>query len=114
MNSRRLGFGVAFVVSMTLVVGTAVAQLKDVTQIGPTVAGGAINKSFAQEIGAATTEQSHGSSQIAKATTRLNEITHEINSSVEEQASGAIRSERSGACARSSSASSRSRKASDR
>jgi methyl-accepting chemotaxis protein len=44
---------------------------------------------FAQEIGAATTEQSHGSSQIAKATTRLNEITHEINSSVEEQASGA-------------------------
>ncbi len=44
---------------------------------------------FAQEIGAATSEQSHGSSQIAKATTRLNEITHEINSSVEEQASGA-------------------------
>jgi methyl-accepting chemotaxis protein len=44
---------------------------------------------FAQEIGAATNEQSHGSAQIAKATTRLNEITHEINSSVEEQASGA-------------------------
>jgi methyl-accepting chemotaxis protein len=44
---------------------------------------------FAQEIGAATNEQSHGSSQIAKDTTRLNEITHEINSSVEEQASGA-------------------------
>jgi methyl-accepting chemotaxis protein len=44
---------------------------------------------FAQEIGAATNEQSHGSSQIAKATTRLNEITHEISSSVEEQASGA-------------------------
>ena len=44
---------------------------------------------FAQEIGAATTEQSHGSSQIARATTRLNEITHEINSSVEEQAGGA-------------------------
>jgi methyl-accepting chemotaxis protein len=43
---------------------------------------------FAQEIGAATNEQSHGSSQIAKATTRLNEITHEISSSVEEQASG--------------------------
>jgi methyl-accepting chemotaxis protein len=44
---------------------------------------------FAQEIGAATNEQSHGSSQIALATTRLNEITHEINSAVEEQASGA-------------------------
>jgi len=44
---------------------------------------------FAQEIGAATNEQSHGSSQIAKATSRLNEITHEINSAVEEQASGA-------------------------
>ena len=44
---------------------------------------------FAQEIGAATNEQSHGSTQIARATTRLNEITHEINSAVEEQASGA-------------------------
>jgi len=44
---------------------------------------------FAQEIGAATNEQSHGSTQIAKATGRLNEITHEINSAVEEQASGA-------------------------
>ena len=45
--------------------------------------------SFAKEIGAATNEQSHGSSQIARATTRLNELTHEINSAVEEQASGA-------------------------
>src|ERR1700730_12828022 len=44
---------------------------------------------FAQEIGAATNEQSPGSSQIARATTLLNEITHEINSAVEEQASGA-------------------------
>jgi methyl-accepting chemotaxis protein len=44
---------------------------------------------FAQEIGAATNEQSSGSSQIAKATTRLTEITQEISSSVEEQASGA-------------------------
>jgi methyl-accepting chemotaxis protein len=43
----------------------------------------------AQEIGAATNEQSHGSSQIARATTRLNEITHENNSAVEEQAAGA-------------------------
>src|SRR5271156_2458274 len=43
---------------------------------------------FSQEIGAATTEQSSGSSQIAKATKRLTEITQEINSSVEEQASG--------------------------
>ncbi|MBV9624704.1 MAG: methyl-accepting chemotaxis protein, partial [Acidobacteria bacterium] len=44
---------------------------------------------LAQEIGAATNEQSHGSTQIARATSRLNEITHEINSAVEEQASGA-------------------------
>jgi len=44
---------------------------------------------FSQEIGAATMEQSTGSSQIAKATSRLTEITQEINSSVEEQASGA-------------------------
>jgi methyl-accepting chemotaxis protein len=49
---------------------------------------GEVNK-FAQEIGAATTEQSRGSSQIAKATTQLNDITHEINSAVEEQAAGA-------------------------
>jgi methyl-accepting chemotaxis protein len=44
---------------------------------------------FSQEIGAATAEQSVGSSQIAKATSRLTEITQEINSAVEEQASGA-------------------------
>jgi len=44
---------------------------------------------FAQEIGAATNEQSHGSSQICTRHYPLNEITHEINSAVEEQASGA-------------------------
>ena len=44
---------------------------------------------FSQEIGAATNEQSVGSSQIAKATNRLTEITQEINSAVEEQAAGA-------------------------
>jgi methyl-accepting chemotaxis protein len=44
---------------------------------------------FSQEIGSATSEQSVGSSQIAKATNRLTEITQEINSAVEEQASGA-------------------------
>jgi methyl-accepting chemotaxis protein len=44
---------------------------------------------FAQEIGAATNEQSHGSTQIAQATMRLNEITHEITSAVEEQSGGA-------------------------
>ncbi len=44
---------------------------------------------FSQEIGAATSEQSVGSTQIAKATGRLTEITQEINSAVEEQASGA-------------------------
>jgi methyl-accepting chemotaxis protein len=44
---------------------------------------------FAQEIGAATHEQSNGSSQIAKATTQLTEITQEITSAVEEQAGGA-------------------------
>jgi len=44
---------------------------------------------LSQEIGAATMEQSTGSTQIAKSTTRLTDITQEINSSVEEQASGA-------------------------
>jgi methyl-accepting chemotaxis protein len=39
----------------------------------------------AQEIGAATNEQSHGSSQIAKATTQLNQITREITSAADEQ-----------------------------
>jgi methyl-accepting chemotaxis protein len=44
---------------------------------------------FAQEISAATNEQSNGSTQISKATSRLTEITQEIASAVEEQASGA-------------------------
>ncbi|PYT80047.1 MAG: hypothetical protein DMG40_13660 [Acidobacteria bacterium] len=44
---------------------------------------------FSQEIGAATNEQSVGSAQIAKATSRLTAITQEISSAVEEQASGA-------------------------
>ena len=47
---------------------------------------------FSQEIGAATNEQSHGSSQIAKSTTQPNEITLEITSSVEEQAAAYRRS----------------------
>ena len=36
----------------TIVAANAEAQLKDITQISPTVPGGAINKSFVQEIGA--------------------------------------------------------------
>ena len=52
MNMRRLGLGAALTLAATMVAGTAEAQLKDVTQIGPTVAGGAINKSLVQEIGA--------------------------------------------------------------
>jgi methyl-accepting chemotaxis protein len=44
--------------------------------------------SFAREIGVATDEQSRGSSQIANATSRLNEITRDIHASVEEQATG--------------------------
>ena len=52
MNLRRLGLGAAFALAGTIYTGTAEAQLRDVTQIGPTVAGGAINKSFTQEIGA--------------------------------------------------------------
>lgn len=58
---------------------TALAKIANVV--------GEVNK-FAQEIGAATHEQSHGSTQIAKATTRLTELTQEISSSVEEQATG--------------------------
>jgi methyl-accepting chemotaxis protein len=43
---------------------------------------------FASEIGAATLEQSQGSTLIVQATSRLNEITGEITSSIEEQATG--------------------------
>jgi len=44
---------------------------------------------YSKEIGAATQEQSSGSTQIAKASENLREITHEISSSTEEQASAA-------------------------
>jgi hypothetical protein len=52
MNLRRLGLGAAFGLVATLLTGTAEAQLRDITQISPTVPGGAINKSLTQEIGA--------------------------------------------------------------
>ena len=44
---------------------------------------------YSKEIGAATQEQSSGSTQIAKATESLREVTHEIRSATEEQASAA-------------------------
>lgn len=44
---------------------------------------------YTKEIGAATQEQSSGSTQIAKATENLREITHEITSATEEQATAA-------------------------
>ncbi len=44
---------------------------------------------YSREIGAATQEQSSGSTQIAKAAENLREITQEITSSTEEQASAA-------------------------
>jgi methyl-accepting chemotaxis protein len=44
---------------------------------------------YSKEIGAATQEQSSGSTQIAKAAESLREITHEITSATEEQASAA-------------------------
>ena len=43
---------------------------------------------YAQEIGAATSEQANGCEEISKATGKLNEITQEISSSADEQASG--------------------------
>jgi methyl-accepting chemotaxis protein len=44
---------------------------------------------YSKEIGAATQEQSSGSTQIAKAAENLREVTHEISSATEEQASAA-------------------------
>ncbi len=44
---------------------------------------------YSKEIGAATQEQSSGSTEIAKATEQLREVTHEISSATEEQASAA-------------------------
>jgi hypothetical protein len=52
MKLCRLGLGAAFALAATMIAGTAEAQLRDITQISPTVPGGAINKSFVQEIGA--------------------------------------------------------------
>ena len=51
MKSRKLGIGVASALVVTALAGTAEAQLRDITQISPTVPGGAINKSYTQEIG---------------------------------------------------------------
>lgn len=44
---------------------------------------------YSKEIGAATQEQSSGSTQIAKASENLREVTHEITSATDEQASAA-------------------------
>ena len=44
---------------------------------------------YSKEIGAATQEQSSGSTQIAKAAEGLREVTHEITSAADEQASAA-------------------------
>src|SRR5436190_7252551 len=52
MNSRRLAIGAVAALGVTVSAGAAEAQLRDITQISPTVPGGAINKSYAQEIGA--------------------------------------------------------------
>src|SRR5262245_30477001 len=51
MKSVKLGIGVASAFVVTALAGTAEAQLRDITQISPTVPGGAINKSYSQEIG---------------------------------------------------------------
>jgi methyl-accepting chemotaxis protein len=74
----------ASIVAESLTLGTGLSTaLKKISDVVTEV------YKFAQEISAATNEQSHGSSQITKATIQLNEITHEIDSSVEEQAIGA-------------------------
>lgn len=67
-------------VEMSRQVGTA---LKDIEE---TVL--AVDR-YSKEIGAATLEQSGGSTQIAKASENLREVTHEISSATEEQASAA-------------------------
>jgi len=54
---RRLGLAAACGVAVTILAGGAVAQLRDITQIFPTVPGGVINKSLAQEIGAGRGDQ---------------------------------------------------------
>jgi hypothetical protein len=60
MNLRKLGLGGGYGTGMQqCFASTAEAQLKDVTQIGPTEAGGAINKSLAQQIGAGSWRHLH-------------------------------------------------------
>ena len=51
MKLRTLGIWAASTLVVTLLAGTAEAQLRDITQLSPTVTGGAINKSYSQEIG---------------------------------------------------------------
>ena len=46
MKLRKLGLTGAAALAVATAAGSADAQLKDITQIGPTVAGGAINKPF--------------------------------------------------------------------
>ena len=51
MKLRKIGLTSAVTLIGVTMVGSANAQLADVTQITPTVPGGAINKSYVQEIG---------------------------------------------------------------
>jgi hypothetical protein len=51
MKLRKLGLSGAAALTIATMAGTADAQLRDITQISPSVPGGHINKSFAQEIG---------------------------------------------------------------
>jgi len=75
----------ASIVTESLTLGTSLSTaLKKISDVV-----GEVYK-FAQEIGAATKEQSSSSSQITKTAIRLTQITQEIDSSVEEQASGAL------------------------
>jgi cytochrome c553 len=57
MTIRRVGLGAVFAFVVTAFAGSAEAQLRDITQIAPTVPGGAINKSFLQQIGAGRGDQ---------------------------------------------------------
>jgi hypothetical protein len=57
MKLRWVGTGIASALAVTTLAGLAEAQLRDITQIFPTVPGGVINKSFQQELGAGRGDQ---------------------------------------------------------
>src|SRR5262245_65556608 len=64
MRLRTHVLPMAITVAIVAVAATAAAQLRDITQISPVVPGGAINKSYVQQIGAGRGDTSTAGSSL--------------------------------------------------